>query len=165
MRFEPRPGAAASGYARVVPLMLVVLVLVVWPRLQGEWRFFQPGSLVSPDGSAPVLQDDAADPAADAAFRAAAAHLPANATCVIARNAWYRDYFRATYLLMPRRVWPAVDDPRTPITSAVLKDTVLARHASCLLIPPGSTAPAGFRQVTAGTYALYMPPHPEMRPL
>ena len=90
------------------------------------------------------------------AFSAAAKRLPLGATCVIARHAWHRDYFRAAYLLMPRRVWPAVDDPVAQITPSVLKAAVTALHADCLLARPGLAAPAGFRQVAGGAYALYV---------
>lgn len=151
------PRGAPSSFARAVLAILLIALLVDAPRLEREVRFFQPGSLIAPDGSAPVLQDDAAATAVDAAFAAAAADLPANATCVIARHAWHRDYFRAAYLLMPRRIWPAVESPSTPITAPVVLSSLRNHHAWCLISPRDVQAPAGYLRIASGVYDLYVP--------
>lgn len=120
---------------------------------------FDRQSPYSTGGYAPVPQDDAQRPAFDAAIRAIAARLPHTATCVIAVDAWRREYFRASYLLMPRRVWPAGQSPRTaPYTTAQLLEAAEARQASCLLTLPGQPAPAAFRRLRSGMVALYMRP-------
>lgn len=153
---------APMGYLPVALIVLLVLALVDAPRLQDELRFFRPGSLIAADGSAPVLQDDANNPAVDAAFTAAASRLPAGATCVIALHAWHRDYFRAAYLLMPRRIWPAVSDPGMPITPVVLRAALAARHASCLFAPRAMPVPAGLTLAHGGAYTLYLSPSPPL---
>jgi hypothetical protein len=150
------PASTAPAFSRVAAAVLVVLLLVAAPRLRDELRFFAPGSLVSADGGAPVPQDDANNAAVDAAFRAAAVRLPPGVTCVIGLHAWHRDYFRAAYLLLPRRVVPAVDDPFSPVTGPALVAALHAHHASCLLIGATLTAPAGYSRLTIGAYSLYV---------
>ncbi len=151
-----KPATRAAGDA-IVLAMLVLVLVVGSTRFTGEWRFFRPTPLVSADGSAPVLQDDAADPAVDAAFRAAARAIPSDATCVIAQDSWNRDYFRASYLLMPRRVWPVSDRLSGALPSPrVIADAMQNRRASCLLIRSGQQAPAGLQRVDTGAYLLYV---------
>jgi hypothetical protein len=136
--------------------VLALLLLVDLPRLRGEWRFFQPGILYDAVGGAPVPQDDALTPGVDAALRRAALLLPVDSVCVIAHSSWNRDYFRASYLLLPRRVWPAdalLDGSR--LTPEILRAALQAHHAGCLLVPTGVAAPTGMRRLTTGGIALY----------
>jgi hypothetical protein len=158
LRATPRhlSASAAPAFARAAVLALIVLVIIAAPRLRDELRFFAPGSLVSGDGSAPVPQDDADNAAVDAAFRAAAAQLPSGATCVIGLHAWHRDYFRAAYLLLPRRVVPAVEDPFTPVTEPAVAAALHANHAACMLIGGNLRAPAGYHRATTGAYSLFL---------
>jgi hypothetical protein len=150
------PIAGAPAFAPIAVAVLLVLLLVAAPRLRDELRFFAPGSLVAADGSAPVPQDDADIAALDAAFRAAAARLPLGASCVIGLHAWHRDYFRAAYLLLPRRVVPAVEGPSSPITGSIVSAALHAHHASCLLLGANLTAPAGYRRLTSCAYSLFI---------
>ncbi|MGH2388332.1 MAG: hypothetical protein ACRDIE_09015, partial [Chloroflexota bacterium] len=128
---------------RVLLLVLLgLIVLVGAPRISVEAPFFGPSALVSSAGLAPVPQDDPNAPPVDMALRRAASMLPASSVCVIARDSWNRDYFRASYILMPRRVWPAgllLPEP-TP-TLGMLSAALSTRRADCLLVPPGSAIP------------------------
>lgn len=155
----PPPGYGESGQARWYLLVLVLVVLIVGaPRISVEARFFGSGAVLHADGSAPVPQDDANPSRIDLAFRAARARLPSDATCVIARDSWNRDYFRASYLLMPRRVWPIATLLTTapPVLSTV-SASLRVRAARCLLAPAGTPIPTGWRHETSGAYSLYVP--------
>lgn len=154
------PMANSTGGGRY--LLAVVAVLLVMAALGGsglanEVRFFAPGSLVSVSGDVPVPQEDRRTPALDAALQRAALHLSRGATCVIAYDSWRREYFRASYLLMPRRVWPAVArQDETPISAQVLTAALAAHRTGCLIAPPGVTLPAGLRRITSGAVSLYL---------
>jgi hypothetical protein len=137
--------------------LLFCLLLLDWPELGVEWQFFLPGNLDSRLRVAPVLQADPLDPAIDRAFTQAAPLLAPTAICVIALDAWHRDYFRASYLLMPRQVWPYQQDlTDRSATSAALRRAMQQRHATCLLAAPGVPAPRGLVPVTRGVYDLYL---------
>jgi hypothetical protein len=136
-------------------IVLVALIALAGPQLAAEWRVFHDRSLISSSGGAPVPQDDAATPALDAALRAAAALLPRDATCVVAVDAWQRTYQRASYLLMPRRVWPAADEPSS-VSSDQLSRALASRHAQCALVPAGGATPSGLRLAHGGAIALYV---------
>jgi hypothetical protein len=137
----------------------VLFALIVLDRssLQDELRFFRVQSPYTAPGVAPVPQDDVETPALDAALRGMIPLLPRDASCVIAVDAWQRDYFRASYLLMPRRIWPAVDRPTTvPLGTAALGRALAQHRAGCLLAPAGTAAPSGLRLARGGVLALYL---------
>ena len=151
-----RSGATAAG--RFGPLLLVVLVglLIDAPRLRDELRFFHGPNLVAADGGAPVLQDDQATPAIDNAFRTVARILAPGVTCVIARDSWHRDYFRASYLLMPHQVWPVAALLVDPLPTALQITTALHEYAAqCLLAPASLAVPSGMQLLWRGDYNLY----------
>jgi hypothetical protein len=137
-------------------VVLAIMLLVDTSRLATELRFFRPSSIASADGSAPVLQDSNRNPRIDADFRAAASHLPTTASCVIAVDSWHEDYFRASYIMMPRRIWPYAErSQRVPSTPDIA--VAMARHhAMCALLAAGETPPRGLHQITNGTYSLYI---------
>jgi hypothetical protein len=161
LQAERRASSDGSDSASALPLLLVLLGLIVLvgaSRLTVEAPFFGRSALVSSAGWAPVPQDDRNAPAVDQALRHAAHVLPAGAICVIGQDSWNRDYFRASYILMPRRVWPVTPLLAGPIPSLGLLTTALTGHqADCLLVQPGAAVPDGWRRVTGGAYAAYVP--------
>lgn len=140
-------------------LVLVALVIVVAAtRISVEAPFFDRQPLVTSTGLAPVPQDDAATPALDDALRNAAAALPANSVCVITADSWSRDYFRASYLLMPRHIWPVASLlTRNPPSIGTISTEVRRRGANCLLAQFAVPIPHGWRPRTGGVYTLYVP--------
>lgn len=152
-----RAGGPLIGHSSTLLALLVVVMLLVLDRSQlaTEWRFFHYRALVSAAGFAPVPQDDAATPALDAALRAAATLLPRGAVCVVGVDAWQRTYFRASYVLMPRRVWPAANRPSS-VSTAQLDRALALHHAGCALVPPGGAAPSGLRLDHGGAIDLYV---------
>ena len=153
-----RSPSAGRAYSLLVVAVLGVLVVLGSARSAAELRFFGTRSPYTAPGMAPVPQDDTETPALDASLRAVAAMLPRDATCVIAVDAWRRDYFRASYILMPRRIWPAADLPSdVSLTPAALHQVMALRHASCLLAAPGTDVPPGLRQAYSGAIVLYRP--------
>jgi len=154
---SPMNMLSSRSYLFLVLLFLAFLVWLDAPRLAGEWGFAHNTEIIARDGSAPVPQDDLLTPGLDASLRRAAALLPADAVCVIAQHAWSREYFRASYILMPRSVWPAVDRPGLPtLTASVLSQALFKRHAGCLLAAVGLPIPAGFRLLVAGDLNVYL---------
>lgn len=148
---------AGDPFRRIAFALLVVLVLVNAPALESELRFFNPAAINGADGSAPVLQDSRRSPADDRAFRAAAARLPAGAACVISVEAWNEDYFRAAYIMLPRRVWPYSSDlERRPATPDKLAAALTKHRASCLLLGPRNSPPPRMTRVTTGAYSMYL---------
>jgi len=134
-----------------------LLVVVGVPRFSVESPFFRPDTLTQAGGSAPVPQDDPSSSAVDRAFEAAAAILPRGAVCVISQDSWNRDYFRASYVLMPRRVWPVAPLLAAwPPSSRALARAARERYATCLLVSAGIPVPSGWRRSTEGAYALYV---------
>jgi hypothetical protein len=76
---------------------------------------------------------------------------------VIALDGWQRDYFRASYLLMPRAVWPYRQDPaHGPATALALRAAMTLHHATCLLAGAGIGVPSDVARVTGGAYSLYV---------
>ncbi len=146
-------------FARWCTLALVVLIVVIGvPRLSVERPIFRSGSLIQANGSAPVPQDDANPPAVDRAFAAAATFLLRDAICVISQDSWNRDYFRASYVLMPRRVWPVAPLLAAwPPSARMLARAAHDRHATCLLVSADVPVPSGWHRATDGAYALYLP--------
>lgn len=161
MRIERHASTNRSDSALLRPLSVVLLgliVLVGMSRLSVEAPFFGRSSLVNSAGWAPVPQDDRNAPEVDLALRRAASMLPVSSVCVIARDSWNRDYFRASYILMPRRVWPAAPLLSRPVPSpGTLAATLSSRHADCLLVPPAAAVPDGWLRVSGGAYAIYIP--------
>jgi hypothetical protein len=148
-----RDGAAAT----LLLLLLVVALLFSAGQLRGELRFFTGASPFNPAGQAPVPQDDPLTPILDRALRAAAHLLPARAICVIALDSWQRTYFRASYLLQPRRVWPAVAPPSTgPLPVGLVRAAARTHAATCLLAPPDQPVPPGWSLVHGGVVDLYV---------
>jgi hypothetical protein len=142
---------------RLLLILLVIVVLLDAGRLGGEWRFFQGGSLFDTRGDAPVPQDDPLTPALDAALRAASLFLPRDAICVIAADSWQRTYFRASYLLQPRIVWPAVAGPAVaPVLADRLRGALRSHRATCLLVPAGWPVPSGWSLAAHGAVNLYL---------
>jgi hypothetical protein len=161
LRIERRASTNESDSVLLRALLAVLLGLIIvvgMSRLSVEAPFFGRSSLVNSAGWAPVPQDDRNDPEVDLALRRAAHALPAGAVCVIGRDSWNRDYFRASYILMPRRVWPAaplLSVPEPPI--GTLTAALSSHHADCLLVSPGAAVPDGWRRVSDGAYATYIP--------
>jgi len=159
---SPRRHGSQGGGGFLVTLaaVLALAVLISWPQVRDEVRFFAPGSLVDAQGGQPVPQDDAVTPALDASLVRAAALLPRTAVCAVATGTWNRTYFRASYLLMPRRVWPVgtgfADGPLSAIQIAA---TMAAHRANCLLAAAGVPVLPGLRRLLAasgGGLALYV---------
>src|ERR1035437_7919821 len=154
-------GTATDEFPPPRVLMLVLLAMIILvgaSRLSVEAPFFGSASLVTSAGLAPVPQIDPYNPAVDQALQRAAIAVPPGAVCVIARDSWDRDYLRASYLLMPRRVWPAARllanrSPSIGTIAAALSN----RKADCLLVQPGTPVPGGWRRVIDGAYAAYVP--------
>ena len=140
--------------------MLALAVLITWPQVRGEFRFFVQGSLVDAQGGQPVPQDDAVTPALDTSLARAAALLPRAAICAVATGAWNRTYFRASYLLMPRRIWPVGPGfADGPLSVARIAATMTAHRAECLLAAAGVPTPPAMRRLLAardGGLALYV---------
>lgn len=171
---EGRAGEAARGSARsprrhgrqgeasflvTLAAVLALAVLISWPQVCDEVRFFATGSLVDARGGQPVPQDDAVTPALDASLVRAAALLPRTAICAVATGAWNRTYFRASYLLMPRRVWPVGPGfADGPLSAAQIAATMAAHRANCLLAAAGVPKPVAMRRLAAsgGGLALYV---------
>lgn len=149
-----------AGFLVTLAAVLALAVLLSWPQLRSEFRFFTPGSLVDVQGGQPVPQDDAITPALDASLARAAALLPRTAICAVATGAWNRTYFRASYLLMPRRMWPVGSGfADGPLSVAQIAATMAAHRADCLLAAAGVPVPPGLRQLLAvggGGLALYV---------
>jgi hypothetical protein len=142
--------------AAATTALLLVLGL---PALQAETRFFEPAAVIGANGSAPVPQDGDTSLANDKAFRLAASILPAGSTCIIAVDAWNGDYFRASYILMPRHVWPYVNAPESGTPTATALSAALATHgATCLLVGRHTAVPTRARRLTTGAYSLYIVP-------
>ena len=155
----PSPGPERIGQLRwyLPTLMLVVLAMGI-PRIAVEAPFFRSGAIIHADGSALVPQDDANSAPIDQAFRVAGAVLPREITCVIARDSWNRDYFRASYVLMPRPVWPVARLLTTSLPGlATVSRSLEAREARCLLASAGTPIPRGWQRETLGVYSLYVP--------
>jgi hypothetical protein len=161
LRIERRASTNGSDSAlfRPLPVVLLGLIIVVgMSRLSVEAPFFGRSALVNSAGWASVPQDDRNDPEVDLALRRAAHALPTGAVCVIGRDSWNRDYFRASYLLMPRRVWPVAPLLSVPEPSiGTLAAALSSHHADCLLISPGAAVPDGWLRVSDGTYATFIP--------
>jgi hypothetical protein len=157
-----QPYTAARGldsFRRVAFAIVALVMLLNLSALQSELRFFMPSPVMNVDGSAPVLQDSRRSPAADRAFRLAAASLPTNATCVISVDAWNEDYFRASYLMMPRRVWPySTTLEHTAARSRDLTVALRAHDTSCLLLGAGVEPPPHATRITSGSYSVFMVP-------
>jgi hypothetical protein len=145
-----------SGFARAALAVLILLIVVDASSLITEMRFFSPSPVVSQDGSAPVPQDSIRDPRIDDAFRRAAAVLPAAATCVVDKDSWHEDYFRASYIMMPRHVWPYADRASGAPTQADLARAVKLHAATCLLLSATSPVPGGVVRRTRGAYSLFV---------
>lgn len=155
---RPKAEGAPSPTWALTLALLVIVVVAGAARLAVEAPFFYRPSLFTSAGLAPVPQDDAHTPALDAALRAAASALPAASVCVITADSWNRDYFRASYLLMPRNVWPVAPLlSRFPPLVATITDAITKRGADCLLVQSGVRIPPGWRLLTAGVYASYVP--------
>jgi hypothetical protein len=146
----------------MLTVALVVLVIVIGAaRISVEAPFFFKHALVTSAGVAPVPQDDADTPALDRALRSAATALPADSVCVITRDSWSREYFRASYLLMPRDVWPVAPLlTRNPPSIEMIAGAIARHGANCLLVEPGVAIPPGWRLLTSGAYAAYVPVGP-----
>jgi hypothetical protein len=160
MMHADRPDAVdAIPPTWTLTLVLVVLVIVVGAaRISVEAPFFYRHSLVTSAGVAPVPQDDADTPGLDSALQSAATALPADSVCVITRDSWSREYFRASDLLMPRDVWPVAPLLTRNAPSIETIAGAIARHgANCLLVQPGVPIPHGWRLLTGGAYAAYVP--------
>jgi hypothetical protein len=151
------PGRPRDRFAWLAAATLALLLVVGEPGVERELQFFLPGAVISQDGSAPVPQDDPRNPAVDAAFREAASDLPASATCVIDQDTWNEDYFRASYIMMPRQVWPYTGeaDGGTP-SAADIRVAMIARHATCALLRAGTPEPTSLVRLTFGAYSLYV---------
>jgi hypothetical protein len=144
-------------------IVLVLFVAVTISSLKDELRFFSPTGITAADGSAPVLQDSNRSPAVDSAFRRAASALPRSSVCVIDKDAWHEDYFRASYVMMPRRIWPYGDNAlKTPLSLANVLAAMRAHHAACLLASIGTPIPTGLRRSTVtDSYSLYVNTTPD----
>ena len=140
--------------------VLALAVVITWSQVHGEFRFFVPGNLIDAQGGQPVPQDDALTPALDASLARAAALLPPTEVCVVATGAWNRTYFRASYLLMPRRIWPVGPGfADGPLTVAQIAATMTEHRADCLLAAAGVPTPPAMRRLLAasgGGLALYV---------
>lgn len=154
----PGPRVQANRpFALPALVLLAVLLLLDRSRLAIELRFFQARIPLVAPGVAPVPQVEPVTPALDSSLRMAAAVLPRGAACVIAVDAWQHAYARASYLLMPRRIWPDSDHPIGHALSAAQIGQILAlRHAQCLLAPPGSRVPSGLHLACSGAIDLYV---------
>jgi hypothetical protein len=141
-------------------LLVVACILILGaPELSTEWQFFVPGNLSAPTRVAPVLQADPLNPMIDSAFVHADRVLPPTAICIIALDAWHRDYFRASYLLMPRQVWPYQQQlTDTPAPTAALRAAMQRRRATCLLAGAGVRVPVNLVLASRGVYSLYVLP-------
>jgi hypothetical protein len=96
-------------------------------------------------------------PEVNTAVKLAASRLPASAVCVIDRDAWTDDFERASFLLLPRRLWPVAEQPLTgPATAAQLGAAMAADHAHCLLARPSTVVPNGLTRLTSAYYSLYV---------
>jgi hypothetical protein len=147
----------ADSFARVAVAVLVLLAVIDSSSIEAELRFFSPSSITAANGSAPVPQDSIRSPDVDQAFRRAANALQSNAVCVIDKDAWNEDYFRASYVMMPRRIWPSMEDSRHRIlTAGGLADAMHAHDATCLLLSAHSPVPRGLMRRTSGYYSLYV---------
>jgi hypothetical protein len=154
-----RPEAAGENAPTwTLILALAALIIVVGAaRLSVEAPFFYRQSLVTSAGVAPVPQDDADTPVLDSALRSAVAALPADSVCVITRDSWSRDYFRASYLLMPRNVWPVAPLlTQYPPSIEMISAAIVHREADCLLVQPDVPIPPGWRRLTKGAYSSYV---------
>ena len=156
-------GSGRRSEARFVVTLAAVLalaLLITWPQVRGELRFFAQGSLVDAQGGQPVPQDDTLTPALDASLARAVALLPRAAICAVATGAWNRTYFRASYLLMPRRVWPVgLGFADGPLSVEEIAATMAAHRADCLLAAAGVPPPPAMRRLLAargGGLALYV---------
>jgi hypothetical protein len=79
--------------------------------------------------------------------------------CVIAADSWDRDYFRASYLLMPRKVWPAAPlFTAYPPSQGMITGAISHHGADCLLVQSGVPIPHGWRLFSGGAYAAYLLP-------
>jgi hypothetical protein len=156
------PHRDRDPFLLVAILVLVSLVAMTTSSLKDELRFFSPTGITAADGSAPVLQDSNRSAGVDAAFRGAATALSRSAVCVIDKDAWHEDYFRASYIMMPRQIWPFSDNARkTPLSSANLLVAMRAHHADCLLAGIGTPVPAGLRHlIVTDSYSLYVTTRP-----
>lgn len=156
-------GSGRRSETRFLVTLAVVLalaVLITWPQVRGEFRFFAPGNLVDAQGGQPVPQDDAVTPALDASLARAAALLPRAAICAVATGTWNRTYFRASYLLMPRRIWPVGPGfADGPLSVAQIAATMAEHRADCLLAAAGEPTPPAMRRLleaSRGGLALYV---------
>jgi len=148
-----------AGFLVTLAAVLALAVLISWPQVRDEVRFFATGSLVDARGGQPVPQDDAITSALDASLVRAAALLPRTAVCAVATGAWNRTYFRASYLLMPRRVWPVGPGfADGPLSAAQIVTTMATHRANCLLAAAGVPTPVAMRRLAAsgGGLALYV---------
>jgi hypothetical protein len=147
----------ADPFARIALLVLVVLAAAGGSGLQHELRFFSPASINASTTSPPVPQYNPGAPAVNAAIRLAAGKLPASAVCVIDKDAWTDDFQRASFLLLPRRVWPysEASTQRSP-TAFDLAAALSLHHAGCLLADRPTAVPAGYTRLTRGAYSLYV---------
>jgi hypothetical protein len=137
-------------------VILVTMLALDSSRFGTESRFFSPTGITNADGSAPVLQDSRRSATIDADFRAAASFLPRSATCVIATDSWHEDYFRASYIMMPLRVWPYAERALTAPSTLAIAAAMATHHATCALLAPTDIPPRGLRRITRGDYSLYI---------
>lgn len=146
-----------SSFARIALATLMLVVLVDVPKIRAELLFFWPSPISAASGSMPVPQYNPRSPRIDDAFRLAARALPASATCVIDRDAWNDDYVRASYIMMPRRIWPYTTlSTLVPPTSTNLSRALRIHNASCLLVGAQTAVPPRMLRRTSGVYSLYV---------
>ncbi len=146
-------------FRQIALLVLVIAAAADAGRLVVELRFFSPAALVATGGFVPVPQYNPGLPAVDRAVRLADSRLPQSAVCVIDRDAWTDDYQRASFLMLPRRLWPYADIPATGrADTAQLRAAMSAHHATCLLASDTAVVPAGLGRLTDAYYSLYVTP-------
>jgi hypothetical protein len=152
-----RPTSRSYSLGIVAVVVVAFLILLNASAISSELRFFLSNSVTNADGSAPVLQDSGRDPRIDAAFRTAASLLPTTATCVISTDSWHEDYFRASYIMMPRRIWPyRISFSAAPPSALDIAAALVEHNATCALLSADVRPPQDLYRLTHGAYSLYV---------